>query len=87
MSEVTTHLDDVVARLKTERDELRVQMHLAREELKDEWQEMERHWVELERKLAAAEDEALEGSADVAVAARSLVNEIQTLYRRIKTKV
>ncbi len=87
MSEVTTPLNDVVARLKTERDELRVQMHLAREELKDEWQEMERNWAELERQLAAAKAEALEGSADVAVATRLLADEIQTLYRRIKKKL
>ena len=34
-------LENLWQELKTERDELRVQMHLAKAELRDEWEELE----------------------------------------------
>lgn len=36
-----TNYDDVLAELKQKRDELRLQMHLASREAKDEWEELE----------------------------------------------
>ena len=34
-------LDDIIEDLKQKRDELRVQIHLASKEVKDEWEELE----------------------------------------------
>ena len=36
-----TDFDDVIEDLKQKRDELRLQMHLASKEIKDEWNELE----------------------------------------------
>ena len=36
-----TDFDDMIDELKQKRDELRVQMHLASKEVKDEWNELE----------------------------------------------
>ena len=36
-------LEDLIDSLKTQRDELRVQMHLAKAEIRDEWEEIERN--------------------------------------------
>ena len=36
-----TDFDDIIEELKQKRDELRLQMHLASKEIKDEWNELE----------------------------------------------
>lgn len=42
--------DELFAELKQKRDELRVQMHLASKELKDEWDEFEGKWDDFSQK-------------------------------------
>jgi 5'-deoxynucleotidase YfbR-like HD superfamily hydrolase len=47
-------LEKVVQNLKTLRDEIKVQLHLAKAELKDEWEELEPRFEEMEDYVAAA---------------------------------
>ena len=39
--------DDAIAKLKQERDELALKMHLGRKDLESEWQQLEAKWNEL----------------------------------------
>ena len=44
--------------LKQLRDELQVQLHLAKADAKDEWARLEKQWEEMRPKLEAAREEA-----------------------------
>ncbi len=41
-------LDDLIESLRQERDELNLQLHLAKAEVKQEWEELEKKWENLE---------------------------------------
>ncbi len=87
MTTEPTSLEIIVAKLKTERDELRLKMHLAKEDLQDEWEEMEQKWAKLEPKLSAVKQEARESSEDIGSAVKLLTEEIRGAYQRIKQKL
>lgn len=73
--------------LKTQRDELRVRMHLARADLKDEWEEMEEKWESAQDKF----EEFLEDSGDAAREVQEMMQiigeEISAAYGRIKQRL
>ncbi len=79
--------DDLWEKLKTERDELRVQMHLAKAEIKDEWAELEQKWQDLENKAKHLQDEAKETSAEIKHSASVIVEEMNEAYGRIKDRL
>lgn len=54
MDTETNSIKHIVAKLETEPDELRVRMHLGKEDLQDEWMTLEGKWDRLEDKLGAA---------------------------------
>lgn len=71
-------LDDIFEDLKQKRDELRLQMHLASKEAKDEWDELEEKMDELSEK--AKLDETGQG---VGKALGQLGHEIKLGYERL----
>ena len=79
-------LDDIIAELKQRRDELRVQMHLASKELKDEWEELEDKMQEFSGKAKQFADEAgiQETGEGLGDALKNLGNEIRLGYERIR---
>ena len=56
--EIGKHFHEAIDKLREERDELRVQMHLAAAEVRDEFEELEEKWSQLETRLRAASREA-----------------------------
>ena len=44
-------LEDLIDNLKTQRDELRVQMHLAKAKIRDESEEIEKKWAHAEARF------------------------------------
>lgn len=80
-------VEHVLARLRTERDELRVRAHLARAEAREEWDRLERKWGDLEAKAAAARKEAKAASGDVRSAFDTLAHELARAYRRIRRQL
>ena len=70
--------DDMMAQLKQRRDELRLQMHLASKEMRDEWKE-------LEEKMESFSQEAKlsETGAGVSHAMGQLGQELKQGYERI----
>jgi hypothetical protein len=80
-------IDKLWSDLKTQRDELRVQMHLAKAELKDEWEDVEDKYqyaqgrfVELKKQTGEAADDAQE-TLDV------VLEEIGEAYGRVKHRL
>ena len=76
-------IEDLVEKLKQERDELGVKLHLAKMEANEEWQELERKWSKLEAKMKQVGDAASESTGDVRAAAELLGQEIKAGFKRI----
>lgn len=77
-------IQQLLAELRQERDELRVRTHLLKAEVKQEWDEVERKWEQIEFKLEKAGAGARESAGDIAAAASQLGEEIANAYRRIR---
>ena len=74
--------DDLMDDLKQKRDELRVQMHLASREVKDEWEELE----EKTRKFMAKAEVSRTGEG-VGEALSELGEELKKGYKRIRKAI
>jgi len=83
-SEIENKLQQALAQLRQERDELRVRAHLLKAEVKDEWDEVERKWEQIEFKLGKAGAGARESAGEIGAAATQLGEEIANAYRRIR---
>ncbi len=70
--------DKIIAELKQKRDELRLQMHLATKEAKDEWDELEEKMEEFTENAKLEET-----GAGVSNALGQLGNELKRGYERI----
>ena len=80
-------LKDLAKRLERQRDELRVQAHLAKAEARDEWEELEEKWEQLKGKLRNVGEQADEASDDVKAAASLLIDELKKGYERIRERL
>ena len=77
-------IEQVMGKLKAQRDELRVQMHLAKAEVKEEWDELERKWEHVESRLEKVGHEAKDSAGEVGAALSTVAEEIGSAYQRIK---
>lgn len=84
MNDVQDKLGKVVETIKTERDELRLQLHFFKTEAKDEWNKMEEHWRNLEPKLKQVRESVAESGEDIGAAVTQLSEEIGEGYKRIR---
>jgi len=76
-------LENLVQKLEQERDELKLKMHLAKADARDEWEKMEDRWGALREKMSTVKEGASEASSDVKEAASDLAEEIRKGYRSI----
>ena len=51
-------LDDIIETLRQERDEMNLQLHLAKAEVKQEWEQLERKFENLEQRFDSFGNEA-----------------------------
>lgn len=77
-------IDDLIGALRTQRDDLRVRVHLMKAEVRDEFEELEQKWNHLESRAAQLKDASKESAEDVGAAASQLVEEIGAAYERVK---
>ncbi|MBT8441519.1 MAG: hypothetical protein KJO76_03955 [Gammaproteobacteria bacterium] len=84
MAELEQKLASLKEDLRQARDELRVQMHLAKADARDEWEKLEPKWDEFEERLDKLEDAAEDTAEDVGKALSSLGDEIKNGYERIR---
>ncbi len=80
-------LSEMLERLKQERDELRVKVHLAKMDAEDEWRDIEERWEDLERRAADIADKTKETSASFLAASESLGAEIGEAFRRFRDRL
>lgn len=84
---MNSDIEDFWKKLKTQRDEMQVQAHLARAELRDEWEEVEKKWQQAEHKFDRLQDQAVETTAEMQRSARVIMEEIAKTYDRIKQRL
>jgi hypothetical protein len=70
--------------LKTIGDELRLKMHLAKAEARDEFENLERRLDHARGRLVVIGGEAREVTKDVLRATREVLDEIKTGYQRVR---
>lgn len=80
-------IDDLVGVLRTQRDDLRVRLHLAKAEVRDEFEDLEGKWSHLESRLGQLKNASKESADEVGAAAGQLAEEIGAAYERLKKSV
>lgn len=77
-------LDEVVASTQREYDEAKVRLHLAKMELKEEWDKLEERWVDFCDKCKRADEAAKESEGKVHDALRNVGHELREAFENIK---
>ena len=72
---------DTLAQL---RDEMKLQVHLGKTEVKEEWEKLEPKWAELEMKGNALEKASVEAAKGLKTAIDLLIDELGKGYERIR---
>ena len=87
MEDAKERLKGLLQQLETEREELKLQLGLAKLEAREEWQELEGKMDTLRGRLKVIGEEAREAGGDVAAAADVLVGEIKDGLSKIRRLV
>ena len=74
----------VVADLERERDELKLKLHLAKADGRDEWARLDGKLADLRLRADAAGNEARDALDDVGEAAKKLADEIREGFKRVR---
>lgn len=70
--------------LRQLRDELQLQIHLARADVREEWEKAEAKWFRMQSSLSIAEEDASHAAKDAQTAWKQLVREIGDGYARVR---
>lgn len=82
--DVQETIEETIGKLKLQRDELNLQMHLASMEVRDEWEQLERKWEHFIGKTEHFRKEVEPSVDDVHIALSLLADEIKDGYKKIK---
>ncbi len=87
MADVTEQITKALEHFKQQRDELQVQLHLAKAEAKDEWARLESQWDDIKPKLEAARDEVGKTAVSVGDALNQAIEELKKGYERLRSRL
>ncbi|MBT8136780.1 MAG: hypothetical protein KJO54_07190 [Gammaproteobacteria bacterium] len=83
MSDDKTTLEELIEALSRERDELRVQLQLAKQEMRDKWEPLEDKWGSVESRMRSLGDVTSDAGKEVLAASKVLLDEIGDAYKDI----
>ena len=83
MSDFNQSVNDMLQELKQKRDELQVQVHLAKLEANDEWKTIQVKLDKVELKAKELAKATAESSSEIATAAQLLGQEIRDGFKNI----
>lgn len=66
------------------RDQVMLKLHLAKADLRSEWEELDKKWILLQSRLTVLEVAGKESAGDVRAAARQLLEEIKLGFERMR---
>ena len=84
MSKTLYEIDDVIQSIKQLRDELKLQLHLAGAETRDEWEKVEHKFEQFKSKADTVRHEMGDASGDLLAALKITADEIKNSYNRIR---
>ena len=84
---IRDEFDNLLSRLKTERDQLKLQIHLASMEAKEEFEAAEKAWDQFKGKAATIADEAAQTSDEYVARAKIVGEELREAYKRIGHRI
>ena len=84
MSELKMRLEREIEKLKTARDELRVQLDLGKKEVEDAWEEVEGKWSQLEAQLLRLKREGEDTLEEIGEAADLLMSEVKSGFKKMR---
>ena len=84
---IKEELNSLLAKLKTERDEVHLKLHLASMEVKQEFDDAEKKWESLKEKGTELVDESVEASDEVLAKAKIIGEELKDTYQRIAKRL
>lgn len=87
MSELRDQLETEVDQLRTLRDELNVQLHLAGQEAREQWDRLERGWSHVESKAKQIGDVSDDVAGEVRETLHVLTDQLRDGYERIKSLI
>jgi len=82
--DLLTALQRELDELARTRDELRVRIHLAKADAKDEWHKLEEAFARVSAELARSAEDAKRSAGPIGSAARTLLDDLRLSYERIK---
>ncbi len=74
-------------KIKQYRDEARVQMHLAKEDVKDEWDDLEQEWERFRNRLDEVLHDSEDASKEARQTAQKLGEDLKSGYQNIRNKL
>ncbi|TKB64409.1 MAG: hypothetical protein E8D48_01870 [Nitrospira sp.] len=87
MEDIKEQVTKALEHFKQQRDELQVQLHLAKAEAKDEWARLETQWDEIKPKLEAAREEVGKTAVSVGDALNQAIEELKNGYERLRSRI
>jgi hypothetical protein len=75
--------DGLVERLKSERDEIKLKLHLASMDAKKEYEDAEKVWGQVKVKASDIADDAVETSEEFIAKSKIVGEELKETYKRI----
>jgi hypothetical protein len=79
--------DNLLAKLKSERDEIMLKLHLASMDAKEEFEEAEKNWNKIKIKAAEIADDSKETSEEFIAKAKIVGEELRETYNRISKRL
>ena len=87
MESTKEKLDKLVGDLKRQRDELKLQLHLAKADAKDQWAKLETKYEELKAKADKLGKEAGKSAETIGATLECAADEIKKEYERLRKQV
>ena len=87
MNKLHDQYKELFEKLKTERDELNVRVHLAKADVKNEWAQVEKQWEHFRGKSELMQHVADEAGEEIWQATKLLGNEILKGYRKMRDSI
>lgn len=84
---VRDELKQLSDKIKTYRDEARVQLHLAGEEAKDEWDDLEKNWEKFRGRVDEMWHDAENASKDVREKTHEMGEDLKNAYERLRNRL
>ncbi|AYF43798.1 MULTISPECIES: hypothetical protein [Halobacteriovorax] len=75
---------DFLNELETTRDELKVQSHLLKSEVKEKWDGLESKWEKINNEVAPTKEATKEAIDNISEANKLLLTELKEGYKKIK---